>query len=118
MTKTIVPARDWPWRAALAAAILGYPVLLAVGACPAVATCLFKDLWGIPCPTCGYTRFSFFMLRGHPLAAVRFQPFMLPLILVGLSYQGDLAPKSARVRALLLSSLLAASWGWNLAHGI
>lgn len=39
--------------------------------------CWFKALTGIPCPTCGLGRAYTSLLRGHPLQALSYNPFML-----------------------------------------
>ncbi len=38
--------------------------------------CLFHQLTGLPCPTCGATRMVVALAHGHPLTALRMNPFV------------------------------------------
>ena len=47
-----------------------------------VQLCLFKRATGVPCPTCGFTRGMFTLLRGHPIEAWLFNPLLFSLLTV------------------------------------
>jgi hypothetical protein len=43
--------------------------------------CPFRQLTGLWCPGCGLTRATHFLLRGQPVTAVRFNVFVIPVLL-------------------------------------
>lgn len=43
--------------------------------------CPFRQLTGLWCPGCGLTRATHFLLRGQPLTALRFNLFVVPVLL-------------------------------------
>jgi hypothetical protein len=47
-----------------------------------VQLCLFKRVTGFPCPTCGFTRGMFALLRGHPIEAWLYNPLLFSLLTV------------------------------------
>lgn len=42
--------------------------------------CLFKAIWGIECPGCGFQRALLFLMRGEWLASACTWPALLPLL--------------------------------------
>lgn len=42
--------------------------------------CPFRQLTGLWCPGCGLTRATHFLLRGQPLTALRFNLFVVPVL--------------------------------------
>lgn len=38
--------------------------------------CVFRNLTGLPCPTCGSTRAALAVARGHPLEALALNPLV------------------------------------------
>ena len=42
--------------------------------------CPFRQLTGLWCPGCGLTRATHFLLRGHPVTAIRFNLFVVPVL--------------------------------------
>jgi len=75
---------DWPgWAVALVAvwlALGGANLLLAARAGRQISLCLFKNLTGYPCPTCGFTRGALLFLSGHPLQGWLYNPLLFTLL--------------------------------------
>ena len=44
--------------------------------------CLFKNLTGVPCPSCGMTRAFLFLGHGQILRAARLNPLVLPVAIL------------------------------------
>lgn len=88
--------------------------------------CPFHALTGLPCPTCGYTRVYDLMLAGDWMQAIRFQPFILIIVLLSAIAAIMAAISLVLRKELMVSSklvqgiwgVLAVSWAWNLYHGI
>ena len=47
-----------------------------------VRLCLFKNITGVACPTCGFTRGVFSLLRGHPGRAWLYNPLLFSFLMV------------------------------------
>jgi len=80
-----VPRRpNWPWWAIVVPTLwltLGSIVLwLAARAGQTPVLCLFKQLTGCPCPTCGFTRGSLSLLHGHPVQAWLYNPLLFTFL--------------------------------------
>jgi len=116
-------ALAWLWAASAAAALLLRRFWLAVAAY--LPPCAFRQLTGVPCPTCGTTHAAVALLEGRPLAAFAANPLaaLAALVLLGggfaaplwLAVRGEVPviptplPRWLRSAALLA---LAASWLW------
>lgn len=48
--------------------------------------CLFKETFGIACPTCGFTRAFIALLHGHILTSLRYNILCIPFLLFWLYY--------------------------------
>ncbi|ADL41515.1 hypothetical protein COB47_0151 [Caldicellulosiruptor obsidiansis OB47] len=48
--------------------------------------CLFRSIWGIPCPGCGMTRALLAVLKGNLLAAFYYHPLCVVVILYPVIY--------------------------------
>jgi hypothetical protein len=79
------------WVAAAASAVVLRPVWLAVA--PHLRPCTFRELTGVPCPTCGTTRTAVALLELDPATAF----FTNPLA-------------AAVGTAFLLGGMIAAAW--------
>lgn len=116
---------DWPgWAVALVAVWLTLGVLnllLAARAGRQISLCLFKNLTGYPCPTCGFTRGALLFLSGHPLEGWLHNPLLFSLlggygvviaIRVLLACRLAVHPSQGEKRAawIVLSVLFAANW--------
>jgi hypothetical protein len=94
--------------------------------------CIFLDLTGIPCPTCGATRCLLFLARGQFFEAIR----MNPLAFCALGVTGAAAVyaitvllfrlprvriradrKAARFVRITVAALLAANWSYLIFAG-
>lgn len=107
--------------ASFAVMLLGLPLLRWLHL-RSVIICPFRALTGLPCPTCGYVREFDLLANGHWEAALRFQPFILFIVLLA----GLVAVKSAvslpRGQELQMPRwfgtgflmVLGLSWAWNL----
>lgn len=75
---------SWPvWAVALVLAWLavgGLTVWLGTFFGRPIQLCMFKELTGIPCPTCGLTRGTLCLLHGEPITAWGRNPFVFSLL--------------------------------------
>ncbi len=73
----------WRWPAVLVVVWLGVG-LAAMGLSHhldrPVELCLFKNVTGLACPTCGFTRGMFALLRGHPIDAWLYNPLLFSFL--------------------------------------
>ena len=76
----------WPlWAIAVMVAwggLVAVTVSLAQASGRRVSLCLFKLLSGLPCPTCGLTRGTLSMLRGHIIDGWTLNPLVFSLLAV------------------------------------
>jgi hypothetical protein len=73
------PARNRRFTPLIAAGtILGASLVLAATGLPG-PHCLFRALYGIPCPGCGLTRSLVALWRGHLILSLRYHLLGLPL---------------------------------------
>lgn len=70
----VVSRKERSLAALLLAAIAAAPLAGGVFAGAAGEPCLFKDLTGLPCATCGLTRAAHALCEGDPAAAFSLQP--------------------------------------------
>ena len=80
--------------------------------------CIWKYLFGVPCPGCGMTRAVFSAINGDFGASFSFHPmvFSLPLLLLYFIFDGRLFRRKAidsAVLWMLLAGFLA-QWVWKL----
>ena len=45
--------------------------------------CMFRNVTGVPCPTCGTTRMLLALARGQPVDALLFNPFTFAVSMLG-----------------------------------
>ncbi len=83
----------WIWGALAVATALSTPVWM--WAAPYLRPCLFRNVTGIPCPSCGATRGVLALLDGHPVDALGFNPLMVTIV-IAFGIGGLLAPIWAR----------------------
>jgi len=108
-----------------AAMILALPVLHWLGLQSWIG-CPFRALTGLPCPTCGYSRAYDLVSRGQLLAAMKFQPFVLVIVLWSgvaavaavISVWRKTEVTLPRLLAPAIWVTLAMSWAWNLVYRI
>lgn len=98
--------------------LAGYLLLNLLGG---AELCWFKALTGVNCPTCGLSRSLLSLLGGDPLAALRFNPFMLLLTLVVLAQLAltvifrrrvvlDASPRARTALWIAIILLFIANW--------
>lgn len=114
------------WGALALTAVLLAP--LATDLAPLLPGCLFRELTGLPCPTCGATRAALALTRLDLAGAIAFNPLAtlgaLVFILGGAAAAGgSLAGRPLREPPLAGPALrwaavvaLAANWAWILLH--
>ena len=91
---------------------LGYVATrLARRADPEASICLFKNVTGVPCPTCGLTRSAESVLRGDMVGAFALQPFMFTAAVVWLGAILLHVIFARRVRVLASSRTRQFLWG-------
>lgn len=75
--------------------------------------CGFHLAFGHPCPSCGVTRMGFALMAGHPLDALRIQPFFFFLIaFLGIWFVAGAALRLCRRDLRLELSHFETRWGW------
>jgi len=77
----------------------GLVLLISFAAGVSVWPCPFLHITGIPCPGCGLTRATYFLLRGDFRDAMKFHAFA-PVVVIGLVVVGiaGVLPENARQR--------------------
>ena len=89
--------------------------------------CLFRDITGVPCPTCGGTRMMVALGRGDVLAALQWNPLLLVAMALGavwlfvriaLRRRIALTCSVPQRRALwiIAALLFVANWIWLIAR--
>lgn len=122
---------DWPrWAVAVVVAWLGLVSLaawLSAQRGGEITLCMFKNLTGQPCATCGTTRGVLALLRGRVWEAFAYNPLVfavLGLALVSLlarlifarAVKLDLTRTERRIGYGLLVALVAANWAYVIAY--
>ncbi len=119
------------------AAILAGALLLALGivaaALPGIengpVACPFRAVTGLPCPTCGLTRVTHWLMRGDVGSALAINPFDSLFLLVavplfaglwvanlagGFTVRISMSPVERRVAWALLAAVALANWAYVL----
>lgn len=65
---------------------LGFPLLIMYGLVVDPTghhglPCLWRLVWGVPCPACGLSRADALLVRGHVLEAVRLNWLIVPVVI-------------------------------------
>jgi hypothetical protein len=91
----------------LAIAALGATALLLLLFSSGVASwpCPFLHLTGIPCPGCGLTRATYFLMRGDVHTSLTYHAFA-PVVLIGLGLVGTAAVLPDRARQSWIDKLV------------
>ena len=84
MNLRMVKAARWPrWPSWAPVVAAGWLALVAAGVVLSrlhhrdVPMCVFKNITGVPCPTCGSTRGCLAALHGHLIVAWRYNPLVM-----------------------------------------
>lgn len=119
--------RRWPAVGALPLALLltwavlvGVFMLLKPDGSDATL-CVFRNVTGVPCPTCGSTRAALAAVHGRPLDALMLNPFVTVAVIVTAAclvvrigfarrIELDLAPRQAAMAWVVFVALLGANW--------
>jgi hypothetical protein len=124
----------WPvvgaWPLALGivwAMLVGVSVLLKPAGSEA-SLCVFRNVTGLPCPTCGSSRAALAAVQGHPVEAIVFNPFVavagaltIAWLAVRVGFRRrieiNLAPRSRTLAWVVIGALFAVNWVYViLAH--
>jgi hypothetical protein len=117
------------WPAWAIGVILGWLALVAAAEWLAwrsrqpAELCLFKELTGLPCPTCGLTRGALALLHGHFAEAISFNPlafailavaaiWLLARLALGLRLHVALSRGERKVAGILAAALLLSNWAY------
>jgi hypothetical protein len=108
--------------------------LLVIGASAAAhaagitqSLCPLRRATGIPCPTCGGTRATFALARGHPIDALTLNPLVtialvatIAVAVASLALRCNLIIALIRSRrfAFALLGAILANWVYLLVHGV
>ncbi len=83
--------------------------------------CMFRNVTGLPCPTCGSSRAALAVVRGRPLEAIVFNPFVTVAGALAIAWltvrvgfgrriEIDLASRQRRLVWVAIGALLGANW--------
>ena len=113
---------------------LGYHLLMHDRHQEAVTLCMFKNITGLPCPSCGITRSVLYLLQGNVWQAILINPLgivaaillvVIPPLLVrdlvlnqqhlGITFQWAEEKIRTKKRIYIpLILLIVINWGWNI----
>jgi len=102
------------------------------------SVCLFKEVTGLPCPSCGTTRSLLLLMNGELRASLMMNPFgfllAAAIVVIPLWIAADVLRRSdsfyrhyLRTEQLLLrnkplalcaAAIVALNWCWNIAKGL
>ena len=117
----------WPavgaWPLALGilwTVLVGVSVLLKPAGSEATL-CVFRNVTGLPCPTCGSTRAALSAVQGRPLDAIAFNPFVTVAGALSIGWLAmrvgfrrrieiNLAPRQRTLVWVVIAALLGANW--------
>ena len=93
----------------IALGIAGYAALLLLTG----VGCPIRYVTGIPCPGCGMTRAAYLLMHGHPIAALRQNPFILLVLMAGYMGVAELSPYlfGRQLKQIVLPTWLLISLG-------
>ena len=83
--------------------------------------CVFRNVTGVPCPTCGSTRAALAAVQGRPFDAIVFNPFVTVAGALAIAWlvmrvgfrrriEIDLAPRHRTLVWIVLGVLFGANW--------
>ncbi|MCL2840122.1 MAG: DUF2752 domain-containing protein [Defluviitaleaceae bacterium] len=108
---------------------IGVAVIIVFATTPISIPCIFKLIFGIPCPACGLTRAFIYLLQFNLSAALRMNILLIPLLIGGTAFfvcafveQVTKRPALNRFNAFLAKkwiiaiaiALMLASWYYNI----
>jgi hypothetical protein len=113
----------WLWGTAVASSLLLRPLWLALA--PLAPECPFREITGVPCPTCGTTHAALALLHGHVIASLAANP-LAGLAGIAFLAGGVIAPLWAARKLpvpelpsplplwarLSLVAVIVANWAW------
>jgi len=92
-----------------------------------IQLCLFKNLTGVPCPTCGLTRGSLSLLKGRLVQAWLFNPLLFTILVLlfaavvirlafGRAVQIHLTRTEQIIALVLAVILLSINWAYVILY--
>ena len=83
--------------------------------------CVFRNVTGVPCPTCGSSRAALAVVQGRPLEAIGFNPLVTVAGALAIAWltvrvgfgrriEIDLASRQRRLVWVVIGALLGANW--------
>jgi len=85
----------WIWGGLVLATVALSPLWIHLA--PMLRPCVFREVTGIPCPSCGTTRGVLALIDGRPLEALTLNPLM-----------------AAGFAAFLAGGVIAPIWAWRV----
>ena len=108
-------AVDWiaAVRILLFAGLLILGIFLPLPALEGVPLCFYYARFGRLCPGCGMTRAAYLLMHGHPIAALRQNPFILVVLMAGYMGIAELSPYlfGRQLKQIVLPSWLLIALG-------
>lgn len=94
-----------------------------------VQLCLLRNLTGVPCPTCGFTRGTLALFEGHFIRAWLYNPLLFSLlgiygfflafrIFFTRSVRFRLDPPERSLAWILAAALILANWAYVISYDI
>ena len=111
----------WPLALGIVWAVLVGVFVLLKPAGSDATLCVFRNVTGLPCPTCGSSRAALAVVRGRPLEAIVLNPFVTVAGALAIAWltvrvgfgrriEIDLAPRQFRLVWVVIAALLGANW--------
>ncbi len=83
--------------------------------------CVFRNVTGLACPTCGSSRAALAVVQGRPVEAIVFNPFVTAAGALAIAWLAvrvgfgrrieiDLSPRQFRLVWVVIAALLGANW--------
>jgi len=111
----------WPLALGIVWTVLVGAFVLLKPAGSDATLCVFRNVTGLPCPTCGSSRAALAVVQGRPLEAIAFNPFVTVAGALAITWLAvrvgfgrrieiDLAPRYLMLVWVVIGALLGANW--------
>jgi hypothetical protein len=111
----------WPLALGIVWAVLVGVFVLLKPADSEATVCVFRNVTGVPCPTCGSTRAALAAIEGRPIEAIVFNPLVTVAGALTIAWlvlrvgcrrriEFDLAPRQRTLVWIVIGVLFGANW--------
>jgi len=111
----------WPLALGIVWVVLVGVFVLLKPADSEATVCVFRNVTGVPCPTCGSTRAALAAVGGHPLEAIVFNPLVTVAGALTIAWlvlrvgfrrriEFDLVPRQRTLVWIVIAALFGANW--------